>query len=330
MKPLSKKQRSSSLNFLLVIFFLFVPILLAYSSGYRINWEDLTFVKTGGVFIHSDLAGTNVFIDDEFSESGGTLLKNILIQNLKSNEVYNVRVEKEGYFPWYKELIVHPNLVTEARILMIPMEIPFKKIEQFVFESSIDPKIDATSTRVSTDEYEDIIEMFTSTTTVGVHDVVFETELIRSTSTATSTNSKATSTEKIIVPKFLSDLNIPGIEEKKSFKSYNKMVAWIESGDIYVAWSGDYESTPFFFCDIRGCRDRIILSLDTDVREFAFFPGRNDTFVLSTGDHVFALEADDRSTPNLQTIYTGTKPDFKLNGNTIFIKDGQDLYTAEI
>jgi len=82
MKPLSKKQRSFSLRMLLVIFIVGVPFLLAYSSGYRINWEDLTFVKTGGVFIHSDLAGTNVFIDDEFSESGGTLLRNILVQNL--------------------------------------------------------------------------------------------------------------------------------------------------------------------------------------------------------------------------------------------------------
>jgi hypothetical protein len=326
MKPLSKKQRSFSLTSLLLIFFIAIPFLLAYSAGYRINWEDLTFVKTGGVFIHSDLSGASVFINDEFSESGGVLLKNILVQNLKSNETYKIRVEKEGYNTWYKELFVHPNLVIESRILMIPLVIPFEKVEQFVYETNLDPKIKATSTKVLSDEYEETLDLFTSTSTVGSRDVVFETEIIKS----TSTNPKATSTEKIIVPKFLADMNILGIADKNQLKSYNKMVAWLEEGDIYVAWSGDYESTPFFFCDVRGCRDRIIISLDTDIREFDFFPGRNDAFVLSTGNNIFAVEADDRSKPNLQNIFEGKKPEFKLDDSTIFIKDGQDLYTAEI
>lgn len=326
MKPLSKKQRSFSLIMLLTVFIVGVPILLAYSAGYRLDFEDFTFEKTGGFFIHSDLSETKVFVNEEYVEGGGRFLKNVLVQNLKSNEVYKIRVEKEGYLPWYKELLVSPNLVIEARVLMMPIEIPFEKVEQFEWVANTDPKIKATSTKVTTDEYTDSLEMFTSTTTVNKNVIVFEKEIIKS----TSTNPKATSTVQIVVPDYLKDLNIPNIENKKQLKQYNKMIAWLENGDIHVVWSGDYESTPFFMCDIRGCRDKIIVSLDTDIRDFDFFPNRNDAFVVATQNHIFAVEADDRSKQNIQTIFEGKKPEFKLDSNTIFVKDGQDIFSAEI
>ncbi|MFA7193947.1 MAG: hypothetical protein WC087_03465 [Candidatus Paceibacterota bacterium] len=324
MKPLSKKQRSSSLILLLVIFLAGVPILLTYSSGYRVDWDNFSFVKTGGIFVHSDLSGANVFIDDEFSESGGVLLKNILVQNLKSNETYKIRVEKEGYATWYKELFVHPNLVTEARVLMLPTDIPFEKIDKFSIVANTDPKIKATSTKVANEEYDETLDIFTSTTTPDKNLLVFEKEIIKSTST------KATSTTQIKIPEYLEKLNIKDLETKKGLREDSKMIAWLEAGDIHMVWTGDYQSTPFFFCDIRGCRDQIIISLDSDIRSFDFFPNRNDVFVVATGKHVFAVEADDRSKPNVQTIFKGVKPDFKLDGNTIFVKDGQDLYRAEI
>jgi hypothetical protein len=47
-------------------------------------------------------------------------------------------------------------------------------------------------------------------------------------------------------------------------------------------------------------------------------------------DHIFAVEADDRSKPNVQTIYEGEQPTFRLSGNTIYVVDGEALYTAEI
>lgn len=326
MKPLSKKQRSFSLTMLLSIFIIGVPVLLAYSAGYRLDFNDFTFEKTGGFFIHSDLSETKVFVNEEYVEGGGRFLKNVLVQNLKSNEVYKIRVEKEGYLPWYKELLVSPNLVIEARVLMMPIEIPFEKVEQFAWVENKDPKVKATSTKVTTEEYKETLEIFTSTSTINRNTIVFEKEVIKS----TSTNPKATSTIQIVVPDYLKDLNIPNIENKKLLKEYNKMVAWVENGDIHMVWSGDYDSTPFFMCDIRGCRDEIIVSLDTDIRDFDFYPNRNDAFVVATQNHIFAVEADDRSKQNIQTIFKGKKPEFKLDGRTIFVKDGQDIFSAEI
>ncbi len=331
MKPLSKKERSFSLMSLLTIFIIGVPFLLAYSSGYRLDFEDFSFVKTGGVFIHSNLSDANVFLNDEFSESGGTFLKNILVQNLKSNEIYSIRVEKDGYYPWYKDLLVSPNLVTEARVLMIPVKIPFEKIEQFVFVVNKDPKIKASTTKELTSDYEESLDMFTSTTTIPANNVVFKEQEIVIISTSTKTTSvKATTTKKIIIPDYLEKLKIENVETKKDLKEFNKMVSWLEDGNIHAVWSGDYESTPFFMCDTRGCRDKVIISLDTDIESYDFYPGRNDVFLVSSKNHIFAVEADDRSKQNMQVIYEGKNPEFLLKSSTIYVKDGQDLYKSEI
>jgi len=326
MKPLSKKSRSTSLIVLLIIFVVAVPFLLAYSSGYRLDFSDFTFEKTGGVFIHSDLSETKVFINGEYMEAGGLFLKNVLVQNLKSNETYSIRVEKEGYLPWYKNLLVSPNLVTEARILMMPIEIPFEQIEQFEWVTNLNPNIKATSTKKVTSEYEDTLDIFTATSSLSSNAIVFEKEIIKS----TSTTAKATSTTKIIIPEYLEKLSIKDIENKKQLKENSKMIAWLENGNVHVVWSGDYESTPFFMCDTESCKEKIIISLDTDISYFDFYPNRNDAFVVATQSHIFAVEADDRSEQNLQTIFKGKKPEFRLDDRTIFVKDGQDIYKAEI
>ncbi len=333
MKPLSKKRRSFSLGFLFLIFIISIPFLLAYSSGYRLDWENLTFEKTGGFFIHSDLSDTRLFVDEEFAESGGLLLRNILVQNLKSNQSYQIRVEKDGYLPWYKELNVYPNIVTEARILMLPIEIPFKKIEQFTETETLDKDQKSTTTRTLNKEYEDTLAIFTSTTTPDRNLVVFKEEIIVSTSSATSTKTTSTkpaTSSKIIIPDYLNKLNIKDIENKKQLRESGKMIAWLESGDIQVYWTGEVKATPFFFCNIRDCKNNIKVSLNTDISQFDFYPNRDDAFIVATQNHIFAVEADDRSRQNLQTIFKGEKPEFKLRGNTIFIKDGQELYRAEI
>jgi hypothetical protein len=68
MKPLTKKQRSTSMLILALIFILAAPVILLYSIGYRLD-SDYSLQKTGGVFIHSDVSSTSVFVDKEFFKS---------------------------------------------------------------------------------------------------------------------------------------------------------------------------------------------------------------------------------------------------------------------
>lgn len=320
MKPLSARRRNLSLIGLLLAFIVGAPFLIAYSTGYRFSFEQFSFVETGGLFIYADLSNVRVFVDDEFVESNGTILRNTLIQNLESERVYHVRVEKDGYLPWYKDLYVYPNLVTEGKILMLPIDIPFTEIAQ-----TLEPM--STSTKplqkpLPNPEYVVASELFATTTQEQEPLLNIEVPFNDLIETAT--------TSEEILPDYLRALNIPDIATKEQLQEQWRMVAWLESGNVHAAWAGSRENTPFFFCDVRGCRDRVFVSLDTDIERFAFFPGRNDAFVVETENHIFAVEADDRSRQNLQTIYAGVDPTFRLVGNTIYILDGETLYKGEL
>ncbi|MEY2641030.1 MAG: hypothetical protein RL150_423 [Candidatus Parcubacteria bacterium] len=324
MKPLSARRRNVSMLGLLLIFLIGAPFLIAYSTGYRFSWEKFSFVETGGVFIYADLPGTRVFINDEFFESNGTILRNTLIQNLESEQVYTVRVEKDGYLPWYKDLYVYPNLVTEGRILMLPIEIPFEEIAMTlpVPEQATSTKRKATP--LPNPAYTTALELFTATTTLDT------APLIPVAFPFNDALEVATTAPAFAVPDYIAALGIPNIAEKEQLQEQWRMVAWLEEGNIHAAWAGAAGSAPFFLCDVRGCRDRAFVSLDTEIERFSFYPGRNDAFIVETQNHIFAVEADDRSRQNLQTIYEGAEPTFRLVGNTIYVLDGEALYRAEL
>lgn len=336
MKPLSKKSRTISLIGLFILFIIIVPFLVFYASGYRFSFDDFGFSKTGGIFIHSDLSGTKIFLDEEFVEGNGLVFRNTLIQNLTSETIYKVRVEKDNYLPWYKDLIVYPNLVTEGRVLMIPIKIPFESIEATLSSNLLST---GTTTSSSTKplpnpEYETIADLFTLSTTTQ-EGLIFEIETPFNNILPTTTITLGKGT--VLLPDYILKLGIPGIETKEMLRDSGRMITWIENGDVNAMWAGNQQSTPFFFCDVRGCRDRILVSLDTDIEYYDFFPNRNDALIVKTGNHIFAVEIDDRSKQNPKTIYegdlstnSGQGPEFRLVGNTIFIKDGEELYKAEI
>jgi hypothetical protein len=328
MKPLSKKSRKIILIFLSVIFIIVAPILFLVSSGYRIDFKDFNFVKTGGIFIYSDLIGTKVFLDGEFVKNNGIFLRNTLIQNLKSEDIYKMRVEKEGYYTWYKDLIVYPNLVTEARVILIPKDINFEKINEFLVDSNSSSISKATTSldkKLLNPEYSNISELFLGE--INTEELIFPVEKEEKEEDVSTTT---LSLEDNLLPDYILELNIEDIENKKLLKESGRILTWLENGDINVMWAGKEGSTPFYFCDIRGCRDRILVSLDTDISYYDFFPGRNDVLIVSTENHVFAVEIDDRSKQNIQKIYEGESPEFRIVRNTIFIKDAGDLYQAEI
>ncbi len=125
MNPLSKKIRLLSLIVTLLLFIIIGPLVWAYSVGYRFDSlsESFGWVKTGGIYINSDISSTEVFIDGKFVKSGGFLLRNVLVQNLRSDQEYIVEVHKDGYHSWRKVLTVLESYVTEARTMMLPKEI---------------------------------------------------------------------------------------------------------------------------------------------------------------------------------------------------------------
>ncbi len=82
------------------IFLILTPIIFLYALGYRYDWPRQTFYKIGAVKLDSEPGRADIFLNDELV--GKT---DDLIQNLKPG-FYSIKVSKEGYLPWQKEVEV--------------------------------------------------------------------------------------------------------------------------------------------------------------------------------------------------------------------------------
>ncbi|MEX0917307.1 MAG: hypothetical protein WDZ90_02195 [Candidatus Paceibacterota bacterium] len=128
MKPLSKLKRSIFLALLVFIFAVTLPVLLFYSTGYRLDGE-YKLVQTGGLFIGIGESGASVYVDDKFLKKTSRFDQNTFVQNLLPG-VHSIRVEKEDHHTWKKELDVLPKKVTESYPFLISKEPKVVLIEE--------------------------------------------------------------------------------------------------------------------------------------------------------------------------------------------------------
>ena len=100
-----------------------------YSQGYRFDIKKFQFVETGGIYIKAFPEEADLYINDEYINKTSFFTRDILIQNLLP-ENYNIRIEKEGYHFWEKNLEIESKKVTEAKyIILFNENIDFDIIE---------------------------------------------------------------------------------------------------------------------------------------------------------------------------------------------------------
>jgi len=96
-------------SFFIFLFFLIAPLLILYSLGYRYDFVKGSLEKIGVLFIKSYPKSANIFLNNKL-QANKTPTQ---IVNLISN-TYDVRIEKEGYHTWQKNLEVRPQETTFA------------------------------------------------------------------------------------------------------------------------------------------------------------------------------------------------------------------------
>jgi hypothetical protein len=86
MRPLSKQTRTLMFILLSLVFVMGAPVLILYSTGYRLG-DALSLIKTGGIFIHSNLAGTRVYVDGDFVENNGKVSLAFFVREQKNKQM---------------------------------------------------------------------------------------------------------------------------------------------------------------------------------------------------------------------------------------------------
>ncbi len=286
MKPLSTKKRSIYFTGFTILFLIGIPLIILYAVGYRIDGTFATF-KTGGILVQTQFSDTQISLNGVFAKRSGIFQRNVFLDNLKAGQ-YLVEVQKDGYQAWKQNLPVLAEQVTQASAFILPQDINFQELTQF---------ISATSTVGST----------TASTTKKI--------------ATRQPNSEYTAAQKMFV---LSTSTLA-----TTTRTFQKIMLTRTTSTVTAMWTGQLVDAPYNFCLLEMCLNHIMLSA-SGIRAAEFYPGRSDVVVIAAAGSVYAQQIDARDLPPVQMIYQGTKPEFRFDGETIYVRDGGKLFKAEL
>ncbi len=126
MKPLSPRRRRIYVVSMILLFFFAVPLALFYASGYRYD-ESFGFVRTGGMYLSVPYDDAAIYLNGEEIDHTGFLNKGFYIADLAPASYY-VRVEKDGSHTWNRTLLVEPQVVTKADVVLPPLQARFVRL----------------------------------------------------------------------------------------------------------------------------------------------------------------------------------------------------------
>lgn len=112
---MTKTTRRIIFYFLCAVFFISVPLVILYSMGWTLDWQNYTLVKTGGLYLKSIPPKAQIFLNNKEKNSTPYFFSRL------TPKTYWVKIILPDYYSWEKNLEVKPQLVTEARnIFLLP------------------------------------------------------------------------------------------------------------------------------------------------------------------------------------------------------------------
>ena len=110
------------LYFCVFAFFFLLGIVLFYSFGYKYSIEEKKAVQTGAIIIKTHPEEVDIYKNDFLYENNRTIVNLfsdfVKIDNLKIGK-YNIKVKKEEYFDWEKNINVEGGVVTELKNIVL-------------------------------------------------------------------------------------------------------------------------------------------------------------------------------------------------------------------
>ncbi len=115
---MTKRTRLLILLACVVLFFSVTPFIVAYSLGYRVDFENREIVATGGIYVRTSPQAAEIIIDNNNPEKPGMFSNAVFVQDLLPRQ-HSVTIKKDGYFQYQKTLPVKQNEVTKLENVML-------------------------------------------------------------------------------------------------------------------------------------------------------------------------------------------------------------------
>lgn len=113
MEPLTKYRTAFSITVAVVLLIIAVGVIF-WARGFKPNFQTGAIDRTGQIVANSTPEGASVLLNDRLMSATDTTI------GFLDPGIYKVKIQKEGYFPWEKEVFVRADLVTEINALLFP------------------------------------------------------------------------------------------------------------------------------------------------------------------------------------------------------------------
>ncbi len=125
------------------MFLFLLAFVLYYSFGYKYNIKNGTTIQTGIIILKATPKDVTIYNDGQILKNNKSItsfLTNIIkIENLNKGE-YNVKIKKDGYYDWEKNIIVKEGLATSFVNIVLLKKNYDKKIISDEIETNLNLK----------------------------------------------------------------------------------------------------------------------------------------------------------------------------------------------
>ena len=336
---LTRAKRRVLFWFSVVLFFLLMPVAVLYALGYRLD-SNFSLKKTGGLYVASDVSGSEIFINSQFQKKTNLLQGGVFVQNLKPGR-YQILVANESYLPWQKELEVKSQLVSEARALLVPREPNAEVLLRGRFlQMEFSPLDRVLLLAEDKDAAKQLVwylpedrEFLLSDPALGVLKFKKSFELVRwlPRGAVLKLDGKPV--------KLAFDMNerlvkSAGLGEEKLERSREESDKFLKRSDTRASSEVFYDSEkkilaarwlraeipPYYFS-----KNEEVLLENKEMRGFEYYPRRRDAVIAAFDNGLWAVEFDGRGGRIIQPLYKGKKPVFATfpgEGELYVLDDG--------
>ncbi len=286
-----------------MIFIIAVFPLLLFAFGYRLSLKEWKILRAGGLSISSvPSTGTKIFVNNVLEKETSILSRHLFLQGLTPH-TYAVRIEKDGYFAWEKNLQVLPERVTFAEVLLV---------KQNPHEGTRLVSRDFVSMR-----FYDADKEYIALKNKKDREQIFEPN---ARTFVAAPNNKATTTPAL--PARVRTI----LREKKAigfdYDDALERLLWWNNHEVWVVWLRGEDYLPLY----TEKTEEKIFATQYSIQRAAFYPAQAAA-IITFGKNLLVVELDGRDRRNEYILYTGQKPDFIVSAGeeTIYVLDAGTL-----
>jgi len=282
--------------------------------GYRIDFGSKKVVQTGGFYFKVLPKNVQILIDGIIKKKTDIFFGSILIKNLLPKE-YEVKIEKEGYFPWEKNLKIEERVVTEAKnIVLVPEKTKFEVfkegVENFFFSPDGKKIILKEKEGIKFFDTERKIKNY-PVENLKIEEIVFSSDsqkiLLK-----TDSKFKLLDLTKFPPSSILLDFLDPEIQEITFHPKDFQKIFFLKNGEIFQADLEKKETILF----------------EKDILTYKILGG--NIYFLANSGFLFKSDSSQKIKEKVnETVFPakeGANYQLEIFGNFIFLKDGETLY----